>query len=149
MNDKLKTSESQLISSRKYRLAHPDRVKESRDKSRSKPESITKSKEYRKLYNDSHREQNRLYARKHIRNSNLRRRFGIDEAAYDSILELQGGVCAICGKSQLDKRLAVDHDHGSGKIRGLLCTLCNTALGKIEPVGVEKFVTYLSSWRET
>lgn len=55
----------------------------------------------------------------------------IDEAGYQRLLESQGGKCAICGaeKSHGGKRLAVDHVHLTGIIRGLLCTDCNTGIG--------------------
>lgn len=46
--------------------------------------------------------------------------------------EEQGGVCAICGNPETDKRnhrLAVDHCHETDKIRGLLCKSCNIGLG--------------------
>jgi len=44
----------------------------------------------------------------------------------------QEGCCAICGKHQSEqkKRLEVDHCHETGHVRALLCTNCNTALGK-------------------
>ena len=55
---------------------------------------------------------------------------------YDHMLEKQKGVCAVCGKPETCaahyggvRRLAVDHDHKTGKVRGLLCALCNQALG--------------------
>lgn len=44
------------------------------------------------------------------------------------MLELQGGVCAICKKPPKKKRLEVDHDHRSGIVRGLLCWKCNHLL---------------------
>lgn len=44
---------------------------------------------------------------------------------YDLLLKRQGGVCAICGKPPKKTRLAVDHDHKTGKVRGLLCFYCN------------------------
>lgn len=53
---------------------------------------------------------------------------------YYVLLGRQGGKCAICGyskRSAKDKRLAVDHDHDTGKLRGLLCGKCNTAIGML------------------
>ena len=51
-------------------------------------------------------------------------------ADYESLEQTQNGVCAICGqKERTGFRLAVDHDHDSGAVRGLLCSHCNTRLG--------------------
>lgn len=50
---------------------------------------------------------------------------------YKAIFKFQDGTCAGCGKTPTGKRLAVDHDHKTGRIRGLLCWLCNRALGLI------------------
>lgn len=57
--------------------------------------------------------------------------FGISEADYDFMFAYQGGACGICRtpQSDLSKALAVDHCHKTGRIRGLLCGNCNTALG--------------------
>jgi hypothetical protein len=70
------------------------------------------------------------------REDNLRRKFGIDGAGYDAILVAQQHKCAVCrkpewrrGKHGEPKSLAVDHDHGDGTVRGLLCTACNQGLG--------------------
>lgn len=51
--------------------------------------------------------------------------YGLSPAEYDRLLALQGGRCAICRGRPKSKRLAVDHDHGSGAVRGLLCSRCN------------------------
>ena len=58
----------------------------------------------------------------------LRATFGISLSAYNALLVQQGGVCAIC-KTTPKTVLAVDHDHDSGEVRGLLCSSCNTGLG--------------------
>lgn len=47
---------------------------------------------------------------------------------YKTMLEQQGGVCRICGKPEQKRRLAVDHDHKTGRVRGLLCWWCNNKL---------------------
>jgi hypothetical protein len=59
----------------------------------------------------------------------LKAKFGITLEAYTQMLVAQGGVCAICGKEPGKRRLDVDHDHETGKIRGLLCNQCNQMLG--------------------
>ncbi len=67
------------------------------------------------------------------RNGRLRK-FGITQADFDRLMEKQKGVCAIC-KALPSKRwgvLSVDHNHQTGKVRGLLCLTCNTMLGRLE-----------------
>lgn len=60
-------------------------------------------------------------------------RYGLTIEDYDALLEDQAGVCAICGKPcRSGRRLAVDHCHTSGKVRGLLCVTCNQGLGAFE-----------------
>jgi hypothetical protein len=63
---------------------------------------------------------------------NIRRLYGISLEDYNRLLAEQGGVCAICKEAQQSgkSRLVVDHDHETNKVRGLLCTNCNTMLGK-------------------
>lgn len=51
--------------------------------------------------------------------------YGLTPAQYDALLQRQGGRCAICRARPKSKRLAVDHDHKSGAVRGLLCSRCN------------------------
>ncbi len=59
------------------------------------------------------------------------KKFGLTGADFNRMLAEQGGVCAICRNvCKTGKRLAVDHDHATGRVRGLLCANCNTGLGK-------------------
>lgn len=56
----------------------------------------------------------------------IRARYGIGGAEYLAILEVQGGRCFICQRATgATKRLAVDHDHATGEVRGILCGPCN------------------------
>ena len=64
----------------------------------------------------------------YARDWNLQRRYGITCTDYDRLLAAQGGQCAICRKPPRKNRLHVDHDHDSGKVRGLLCVSCNSKL---------------------
>lgn len=62
------------------------------------------------------------------------KKFGISEKEYQAMLSDQNGLCAIC-KGPPDARwkmLAVDYCHDTGKVRGLLCMVCNTMLGRFE-----------------
>lgn len=61
------------------------------------------------------------------------RRLGCDETTYQGLLRHQNGHCALCGNVQPDSRaLAIDHDHQTNRIRGLLCTTCNLGMGYLE-----------------
>ena len=75
------------------------------------------------------------------------RGINITEKEYNILHERCKGLCMICGKEEynFDRRLCVDHDHRTGKIRGLLCTHCNRGLGcfKDEVSNIENAVKYL------
>jgi len=62
------------------------------------------------------------------------RRYGITPEQYDAMLAAQGGVCAVCGRSedQWKRRFAVDHCHQTDIVRGLPCFPCNTLIGRLE-----------------
>lgn len=66
------------------------------------------------------------------RETNTKRKHGISHVEYDRMLDLQGGVCAICKSNKSGSRwesFNIDHDHETGQIRGLLCSSCNMGLG--------------------
>lgn len=70
----------------------------------------------------------RTKRRRHL----LKSLYGITPEIYDGMLAAQKGCCAICGTDRPNGNsafFAVDHDHVTGKIRGLLCSTCNMALG--------------------
>jgi hypothetical protein len=81
------------------------------------------------------------------RERNLQNGFGIGIKEYNEMLELQNGCCAICGVNSCasGRNFAVDHNHQTGKIRGLLCKFCNTALGqfKDDTTVLQKAIQYL------
>jgi hypothetical protein len=78
------------------------------------------------------------------------KKFGLTESQYDEMLAAQGGTCAIChGACPTGWRLAVDHDHETGQVRGLLCLRCNSALGLFheQPERLRSALAYLSADR--
>ena len=63
---------------------------------------------------------------------------------YDELLAAQGGGCAICGAKPKTRKLDIDHDHKTMRIRGLLCVRCNRALPSWVTVAwLEKAIVYL------
>lgn len=79
----------------------------------------------------------KVYHAAYGREWNLQNKFGIDGAEYSRMLEAQGHACAICRQPESAihhrsgevRALAVDHDHETDAVRGLLCRDCNTLLG--------------------
>ncbi len=66
------------------------------------------------------------------RAGHLKRKYGITIGQYETMVESQGGGCAICGTPPTNgASLHVDHDHDTGRIRGCLCFKCNNALGDL------------------
>jgi len=98
-------------------------------------------KEHRKVFKIDH-------ADKH-----LQRKYGITIHDYGKMLVAQNGKCAICGSEEAGNRegqpkaFAVDHDHKTGKIRGLLCESCNQGIGKLkdDPDILRKAADYLET----
>lgn len=72
--------------------------------------------------------------------------YGITSEQYEALYEAQGGACYICQRAKgISKKLAVDHDHESGFVRGLLCTTCNKILGHFrdDPLAAWRTANYL------
>jgi len=120
---------------------------------RNKDDIKSKQKIYRQLHKSELSEKGREYRKKNKkrldkyysewsknnqnkkRNAHLLRKFGINLEQYNTLLQLQKGKCAICGRKEASNskpNLSVDHDHKTGNIRGLLCNRCNIVLGLID-----------------
>ena len=59
------------------------------------------------------------------RAGHLRRKYGLTPQQYARMLKLQGGRCKLCHREPKTRRLDVDHDHQTKRVRGLLCFRCN------------------------
>ncbi|MBA2724751.1 MAG: hypothetical protein H0U53_02075 [Actinobacteria bacterium] len=64
-----------------------------------------------------------------MREYHLQRTYGMSLNEYENLLKQQNNSCAICGHVPSDRSLHVDHDAGSGLVRGILCGPCNQGLG--------------------
>lgn len=72
-------------------------------------------------------------ARREASDDKLKNKYGITRKEYDRLLEVQESMCAICGfRYEGGKRLAVDHCHETGQVRGLLCISCNRGIGMLK-----------------
>lgn len=123
---------------RNWRRGNP----EWRAREAARRKADTAYQERRKNYN-----RDRYYGiEERTRDLYLRRQFGITLGQYRDLEAQQGGGCAICGeKCKSGRDLAVDHDHATGAIRGLLCMNCNRAIGwfQEDPELMEKAAQYV------
>jgi hypothetical protein len=90
---------------------------------------------------------------RHRRKSVLKRRYNMTLEQFDALLASQGGVCAICRNPPTDPRgfrPHVDHDHATGKVRGVLCWKCNSGLGSFRdsPDLLAAAIAYLGRGRQ-
>jgi hypothetical protein len=117
-------------------------------------------REYRRKYRLRNSSQERESQKRYRDNNKDKRkngmllwRFNITLEEYQVLFEAQGGVCKICNNPETAKKnkseelrmLAVDHDHDTGKVRGLLCARCNVQLGHYEKTKprAQEFENYL------
>lgn len=138
------TKEKSREAARQYRLKNKDKCRDYDQQYRD--EKRAKIADYRKRYN----EKNRIKIRKWNAINSRFRKFGITEDDYNQMFMSQDGKCSICKRHQNDlkRSLAVDHCHRTGRIRGLLCGSCNSAIGymKDDIIILESAIEYLRSW---
>ena len=110
------------------------------------PETREKARLYAKTFRAKHPGVAAAYAKRRreqqpeqVFNNYVKYMYGITLQRYNEMLALQGGLCAICLKSEVRRKkdgkichMHVDHDHATGGVRGLLCHRCNTLVGIIE-----------------
>jgi hypothetical protein len=117
-------------------------------------------REYHRRYllTDSGKRKNREAAKKFYASNPGRsfrdqcKKYGISVEEYDAIKNEQGGLCAICGgfpqrTNKRINRLCIDHDHKTGKVRGLICYNCNVGLGQFED-DIDRLSAAISYLRE-
>jgi Recombination endonuclease VII len=122
--------------SRKWRAANPEKAKEAPRAWREK--NAERFKELQVAWRvkqgpEKLAERHSADYRSYKRERHLISTFGITAAQYDAMLLEQHNGCALCSRPDLPtKRLAVDHDHVTGKIRALLCDRCNRGIGLMD-----------------
>jgi hypothetical protein len=98
---------------------NPCRASQERLRQTNDPESErAKRRRWQRVWREANPEADRVASR--------RRRYGLTANAFAAMLGAQGGLCQICGRKDPD---CVDHDHETGRVRGILCSTCNAGLG--------------------
>jgi hypothetical protein len=100
-----------------------------------------------RAYAKAHYQKNKEVYISRVKAYDSKRLYGITLENKADILAEQGGVCACCGSSNpfTKNGFSTDHDHLSGKVRGVLCKHCNTGLGLLGDniAGLEQALLYL------
>ena len=138
LTQKYKATQAAYLKSPEYKVAHAaakvkylavnrDRINRDRRPIARIYSASTKAKVIRARYMAT------PLAKKLYTQAYLKRTYGLTLQAFEALSIQQGGVCAICGKpNRADRRLVVDHDHKTGKVRALLCDPCNLVLGYMD-----------------
>ena len=126
-----------------YRQRHPERARASvRRYAASHPRDL---REWMREYNarPEVKERHRLWNQVNKKRIRLRR-YGLTVDQYDTLVGIQNGGCAVCGRVP-DYELVPDHDHQTGAIRGLLCQGCNAGIGYLGDTieALERALAYL------
>jgi len=133
-NNPERAKASARASMARWRKKHPDIAKE-RDakKYRKHREEILKRVKQRREENiEMARKRDREWNKRNpekVRDHRIRGQYGISAKEYDAIIDRAGTLCPICGKSFGEIPPCLDHNHSTGKIRGVICGLCNSGLG--------------------
>lgn len=128
------------LKTREWAFKNPDKVKRSHDKWRAKPGSKELENIAARRWQDEHPEQAAL-----IRRRSQVKIYGLTLEQYDEMEKFQDGKCAICGVVP-SRRLDIDHNHTTNKVRELLCSPCNTAIGSVNESieTLNKVIAYLT-----
>jgi hypothetical protein len=118
------------------------------------PEARKKSTEDLRIWRSKNPEQSNQNSRRSL----LKKKYDLTLEEYDLLFEQQDGKCAICGKEETAKHhngtlrsLAVDHNHDTNQIRGLLCSKCNLGIGHFDEdiYLFDKIINYLLEYEIT
>lgn len=101
---------------------------------------------YRKIWNQNNPEKRKMHRKIHKK----LRKYKLKRKDYNKMVEYQGGKCVICEKTcTKNPVLSIDHDHKTGKVRGLLCNACNSGIAffKDDINLIERAIHYLQAHR--
>src|SRR5262249_5892336 len=131
-----KARERKRETNRRYHAAHKAEINE---------------RKRRRWANDPEYRARRSAALAGTRRASLLKRYGMTPLEYELRLARQNGACAICKKTPKQRWLCIDHCHQTGKVRGLLCTPCNAALGTFgdDPQRMQAGADYLAAFYDS
>lgn len=126
-----------------------DQETEKREKRRAYYQLQRLSPEFRRRAADATKRYFRRHPERRKRRDDLKYFYGLTKEDYNWLLAKQHGLCAICRHPPTARLLAVDHDHSSLLIRGLLCLNCNAVLGQARdnPLVLARALQYLTKDR--
>ena len=122
------------------------------NKSKSTPDGLDyRCRDCAKAHSKRYREQHPEKAKETVRKSTIKKKFNLSIDEYEQLLEKQNYKCAICGcnyiryKQQTNREFCIDDNHYTGEVRGLLCSVCNRAIGQLKdnPAILRKAADYL------
>ena len=121
------SNRTDLTRTQKWRLRHPDQSKIDREYSRKYSiENPNALKDWRERNPEKYKEQGKRSNKKQ-----RLRKYKLTQEEYDNLLTFQNKLCAICKKEKSHKHdWHIDHCHITGKVRGILCSRCNTLIGQ-------------------
>lgn len=101
-----------------------------------------------KAYVKRWQQENKGKHSEYVRRVKLRSKYGLTEESFAAMVNRQDGVCAICSNAPAaGDILVVDHSHETDAVRGLLCRMCNLALGHLQddPALIRRAAAYIST----
>ena len=90
------------------------------------------NREYIKEYQKKYQQKNRKRIKEQRKKDRYKKRYNLTFEQIDQMLISQNHKCLICGKSLIETKRCIDHDHKTNRIRGLLCYRCNVKLSGVE-----------------
>ena len=142
-NERLKNDPEMFALNQKVRAAQSLKDRQIRkERLKNDPEMLARALRLRDEYNQKES------VKAAALDGHLLRKFGISLLVFEQMLSDQDGRCALCLTNNGNRRLHVDHNHETGKVRGLLCLRCNTALERVEniPDWLAQAATYLNQY---
>lgn len=144
-----------LTKYQRYRLKNLEEYRKKKREWAKTEDQRKKRTEYMQIWREKNREQhNKLARESHSRNRlkpenvlyrknyHYRTKYGISYEEFQEMILVQDNMCFLC--NEILRKPHLDHSHETNKVRKILCVGCNTVLGRVEKIGIEKLKKYIS-----